>query len=56
MKSSGSPFWVKIDEEKDHHPIHHFAKMYDSMILFKLASMKLLKDSHQFSCTIQVTY
>jgi len=40
MKASGSPFWVKIDEKKNHHPIYHLGKMYDSIMLFKLASIK----------------
>jgi len=54
MKASGSPFGVKIDEKKDHHPIYHLGKMYDAMMLFKPASIKDYKDSHQFSCKIQV--
>jgi len=40
MKASGSPFGVKSDEKKNHYPIYHFGKMYDSMILFKPASIK----------------
>jgi len=40
MKASGSPFGVKIDEKKDHHPIYHLGKKYDAMILFKSASTK----------------
>ena len=40
--------------KKDHHPIYHLGKMYDSMMLFKPASIKYYKDSHQFSCKIQV--
>jgi hypothetical protein len=55
MKASGSPFGVKIDEKKEHHPIYHLGKMYDAMMLFKPASNKHYKDSHQFSCKIQVT-
>jgi hypothetical protein len=47
---------VKIDEKKDHHPIYHLGKMYDSMILFKPVSIKHYKDSHQFSCKIQVIF
>ena len=39
MKASGSPFVVKIDEKKDCHPIYHLGKLYDSMILFKPASI-----------------
>jgi hypothetical protein len=40
MKASGSPFGVKIDEKKkDHHPIYHLGKLYDDMMLFKLASI-----------------
>jgi hypothetical protein len=46
MKASGSPFGVKIDEKKDHHPIYHLGKMYDAMMLFNLASIKNYKDSH----------
>jgi hypothetical protein len=46
MKASGLPFGVKIDEKKDHHPIYHLSKMYDSTILFKSASIKDYKDSH----------
>ncbi len=46
--------WVKIDEKKDLHPIYQFGKMCDDIILFKPASITLLKDSHQFSCKIQV--
>ena len=55
MKASGSTLGVKIDEkkEKDHHPICNLEKMYDFMILFKPASIKWFKDSHQFSCKIQ---
>jgi hypothetical protein len=45
---------VKIDEKKDHHPICHLGKIYDAMMLFKPASNKHYKDSHQFSCKIQV--
>ena len=55
MKASGSPVRVNIDEKKDHHPIYHLGKMYDAMLLFKAASIKYYKDSHQFSCKIQVT-
>jgi hypothetical protein len=40
--------------KKDHHPIYHLGKMVDSMMLFKPASIKDYKDSHQFSCKIQV--
>jgi hypothetical protein len=40
MKASGSPFGVKID----------------AIMVFKTASIKDYKDSHQFSCKIQVTY
>jgi hypothetical protein len=40
--------------KKDHHPIYHLGKMYGSMMLFKPASIKQFKDSHQFSCKIQV--
>jgi hypothetical protein len=46
MKASDSPFGVKIDEKKDHHPIYHLGKMYDAMMLFNLASIKNYKDSH----------
>jgi hypothetical protein len=45
---------MKIDEKKDHHSLYHLGKMYDYMILFKTASITQLKDSHQFSCKIQV--
>ena len=45
---------VKIDEKKDHHQIYHLGKIYDAMMLFKPASNKHYKDSHQFSCKIQV--
>ena len=55
MKASGSPFGVKIDEKKEHHPIYHLGKMYDAMMLFKPASIKDYKSSHQFSCKIQVS-
>jgi hypothetical protein len=54
MKASGSPFGVKIDENKEHYPIYHLGKMYDAMMLFKTAFIKDYKDSHQFSCKIQV--
>jgi len=54
MKASGSPFGVKIDEKKDHHPIYHLGKMYDAMMFVKPVSIKDYKDSHQFSCKIQV--
>jgi len=27
--------WVKIDEKKDHHPIHHSDKMSDDIIILK---------------------
>ena len=47
-------FVVKIDEKKDHHPIYHLGNIYDAMILFKPASNKHHKDSHQFSCKILV--
>jgi hypothetical protein len=40
--------------KKDHHPIYHLGKMVDSMMLFKPASIKDYKNSHQFSCKIQV--
>jgi len=40
--------------KKDHHPIYHLGKMYDSMMLFKPTSIKQLKNPHQFSCKIQV--
>jgi hypothetical protein len=39
MKASGSPFRVRIDEKKDHHPIYHLGKMYDAMMLLKPASI-----------------
>ena len=45
--------YMKIVEKKDHHPICHLCKMNDAMLLFKLASIKDYKDSHQFSCMIQ---
>ena len=40
--------------EKKHPPIYYLGKIYDAMMLFKLASIKDYKDSHQFSCKIQV--
>jgi len=40
--------------KKEHHPTCHLGKMYDVMMLFKPASIKDYKDSHQFSCKIQV--
>jgi len=40
--------------KKDHHPIYHLGKMYDAMMVFKPASSKWFKDSHQISCKIQV--
>jgi hypothetical protein len=40
--------------KKEHHPIYHLGKIYDAMMLFKPASIKDYKDSHQFSCKIQV--
>jgi hypothetical protein len=39
---------------KEHQPIYHLGKIYDTMMLFKLASIKDYKDSHQFLCKIQV--
>jgi hypothetical protein len=65
MKASGSPIGVKIDEKKEHHPtcplvprrgrrVYHLGKMYDALMLLKPASIKDYKDSHQFSCKIQV--
>ena len=45
---------MKIDEKKEHHPIYHLGKMYDAMKSFQPASIKDYKDSHQFSCKIQV--
>ena len=38
MEASGSPFGWKLMNKKDHHPIYHLGKKYDSMILFKPAS------------------
>jgi len=32
--------------KKDHHPIYHLGKKYDSMISFKTASIASLKNSH----------
>jgi hypothetical protein len=46
--------WVKIDEKKGDHPIRNLGKMYDAMMLFKPFSIEYYKDSHQFSCKIQV--
>jgi len=40
--------------KKNHHPIYHLGKMYDAMMFFKPVSIKNYKDSHQFSCKIQV--
>jgi len=64
MKASSSPFWVKIDEKKEHHPtcplvprrgrrVYYLGKMYDALKLLKPASIRAYKDSHQFSCKIQ---
>ena len=39
--------------KKEHHPIYHLGKMHDAMMLFKPASIKDYKDSHQFSWKIQ---
>jgi len=54
MKTSSSPFRVKIDEKKKNIiRFTIFSKIYDAMILFKPASIKDYKDSHQFSFKIQ---
>ena len=42
--------------KKNHHPIYHLGKMYDAMILFKAASIKYYKDSHQYSCKIRARF
>ena len=47
---------MKIDEQKDHHPICHLGEMFDSVILFKPASIMQFKDSQQFARKIQVKY
>jgi len=41
--------------KKEHHPNYHLGKMYDAMMMFKPVSIKDYKDSHQFSCKIQVS-
>ncbi len=41
---------------KENAPIYHLGKMYDDRMLFKPASIKDVKDSHQFSCKIQGEY
>jgi hypothetical protein len=46
MKASGSPFGVKINEKKEHHPICYLGKMYDAMMLFKPASINDYKGSY----------
>jgi hypothetical protein len=64
MKASSSPFRVKIDGKKAHHPtcplvpgrgrqIYYSGKMYDALKLLNPASIRAYKDSHQFSCKIQ---
>jgi len=53
--------------KKEHHPtcpivprrgrqVYHLGKMYDVRMLFEPALIKKYKDSHQFSCKIQVIY
>ena len=56
MKASGSPFGVKIDEKKEHHPIYHLGKIYDVMKLFRLTLIFDYKDFHHFSCKVRVIY
>ena len=34
MKTSVSPFGMKIDEEKENHPINNLSKIHDIMMLF----------------------